>query len=162
MVTGFVHLTEHHDVAAEAYHTLRNGQNMIIASYRCILTMCKMSIVIIHYHGHFVVVDSHPRNRIGLSDNGKSGILHFACLDDTQSALLHWLAHTSGSKINLIFEMCAFDISVVCGNGFDVSPAPAGNKVFDGGVSVSSLLCERRKTSNIDTDISDILCRYWD
>lgn len=34
MVTGFVHLMEHHDIAAEAHHTLRNGQKMIFASYR--------------------------------------------------------------------------------------------------------------------------------
>lgn len=52
--------------------------------------------------------------------------------------------------------MCAFDISVVCGSGVAVSLALAGNEVFDGGVSASSLTSKRRKTSNIDTDNSDM------
>lgn len=52
--------------------------------------------------------------------------------------------------------MCAFDISVVCGSGVAVSLALAGNKVFDGGVSASSRTSQRGKTSNIDTDNSEM------
>lgn len=74
--------------------------------------------------GRFVVVDSHPRSPVGLYDAGKSVILHFSCLDDLHHYIV-CLAHTIGSKKNELFELWAFNISVMSEKA-DVSPVQAG------------------------------------